>query len=434
MESLLPLVKLVVIGLLVLLNGSCTAAGFAIVRVRATQIEPLSARGEKRARIAQHVLSHLDSYLAATQLGNTITSLGLGWLGEPFVASLLEGALVSVGITQPAVITAISFAVGFAIITFLNVVLGELAPKSLAIQQSQFVTLNLARPLHLFYLLVRPVITVLNGAANALLRIVGIEPASESDIAHSEEELRLLLGRGKAFSTTGKSLLLNVMDLSSRTVREVMVPRTEVTFLSTRNTIEENIATALENQFTRYPLCEHDLDNIVGIIHLKDLYRLKGSVGPGSKLLEIKRDAMFVPETTPLEKMLNMFLARKNLMAIVVDEYGGTAGLITLENVLEEVVGEIRDEFDVEPMLVHKVSESEFIVDGTMPLHEFARMFDIVPESRDVVTVGGYAIQLLGSVPEKGATLDIGGWHTTIEAVEDRKVKSMRIKRRNGRT
>jgi CBS domain containing-hemolysin-like protein len=260
--------------------------------------------------------------------------------------------------------------------------------------------------------------------------LVGIQPGDEGDLVHSEEELRLLLSKGKAISSTGRSILLNALELRERTVREVMVPRTGIVFLSTGRTIEQNIAIALENQFTRYPLCEKSLDNVLGMIHLKDLFRLKGQQGGGEQLLAIKREMPFVPDTMPLERILNTFLAKRVLMAIAVDEYGGTAGLITLENALEELVGEIRDEFDVEPMQVQKVSDGEFVVDGSMALHDFARMFDVTPDSKDVVTLSGYVIQLLGRVPDKGVELIIGPWHGTVESLEGRKVKQLRIRRR----
>jgi CBS domain containing-hemolysin-like protein len=228
----------------------------------------------------------------------------------------------------------------------------------------------------------------------------------------------------------GKSISLKAMELRDRTVREVMVPRTSVVFLSAEKTIEENVAIALDNQYTRYPLCERNLDNILGMVHLKDLFPLKGTSGAGVRLLEIKREMLFVPETMSLEEALNTFLAKRVLMAIAVDEYGGTAGLVTLENVLEEIVGKIRDEFDVEPQMVQKVSDKEFLVDGAMPLHDFARMFEVEYETKDVVTVSGYALQLLGRVPEKGATFQMGLWSGTVDAVEKRKIKTLRIKKR----
>ena len=429
MEFFVVALKLAVVFFLVFLNGFFVAAEFAIVKVRTTQIEPLMKSGLKRAKLAYQVITHLDAYLSATQLGITLTSLGLGWLGEPFVAHLLEPIFYFLGVTSQTVVITISFAIAFLLITIFHIVLGELAPKSLAIQRAQRVTLVIAAPLHFFFVVFRPFIWVLNNSANYFLRLVGIQPVGEGDLAHSEEELRLLLSQGKNISTTSRSILLRAMELRDRTVREVMVPRTQVIFLTTEKTVEENITIALENQFTRYPLCEKDLDNILGMIHLKDLFKLKEPKGPGGQLMAIKRDLLFVPETTPLEKILNTFLKRRILMAIAVDEYGGTAGLITLENVLEELVGEIRDEFDVEPLLVQKLSENEFVVDGTMPLHDFARMFDVVPDTKDVVTLSGYAVHLLGRVPEKGASLQIAHWSGSIEAVDGKKVKQLRIKK-----
>ncbi len=429
MEILYGLFKIVSVFALVFLNGFFVAAEFAIVKVRLTQIEPLMKSGMKRAKTAHNVITHLDAYLSATQLGITLTSLGLGWMGEPFVAHMLAPLFVALGITNPTLIATTAFSVAFGIITFLHIVLGELAPKSLAIQRALRVTLGVAAPLHAFFLVFKPFIWALNSTANYFLRLVGIQPASEGDLAHSEEELRILLSKGKSISTTGRSILLRAMELRNRTVREVMVPRTQVVFLSTEKSIEENIGIAHENQFTRYPLCEKDLDNVLGMIHLKDLFKMKDPHGDGARLMEIKRDLLFVPETTPLERILNTFLAKKILMAIAVDEYGGTAGLITLENVLEELVGEIRDEFDVEPLLVQKVHDNEFLVDGTMPLHDFARMFDVVPETKDVVTLSGYAVHLLGRVPEKGASLQIAQWAGSIESVDGKKVKQLRIRK-----
>lgn len=429
MEFVYGILKIAAVLALVFLNGFFVAAEFAIVKVRSTQIDPLIKSGMKRAQLARQVITHLDAYLSATQLGITLTSLGLGWLGEPFVAHLLEPLFVAAGVVNPTLVTTISFGVAFGIITFLHIVFGELAPKSLAIQQAQRVTLAAAGPLHLFFVIFRPAIWALNGTANYFLRFVGIEPVSESDLAHSEEELRILLSQGKSISTTSRSILLRAMELRDRTVREVMVPRTQIVYLSTDKTLEECLALALDSQFTRYPLCEKDLDNILGMIHLKDLFRIKEQKGDGAQLLSIKREMLFIPETTPLERILNTFLARKVLMAIVVDEYGGTAGLVTLENVLEELVGEIRDEFDAEPLMVQKVSDAEFLVDGTMPLHDFAKVFEVVPDTKDVVTVSGYAVHLIGRVPEKGATLQLGQWHGVIESVDKKKVRQLRLRK-----
>jgi CBS domain containing-hemolysin-like protein len=429
MVILASLGKLAAVLALVLLNGFFVAAEFAIVKVRATQIEPLVKRGQRRARVAEHVITHLDTYLSATQLGITLTSLGLGWMGEPFMSTIIEDVLLWLGLSPSTLLDTFAAVAGFSCLTFLLIVLGELGPRWLAIRNAQRTTLLLSPPLRLFERVFRPVIWILNVSSGVVLRGLGITPVSDGEIAHTEEEMRLLLSRGLAISSLGRSISLNAIELRNRTVREVMVPRTSVVYLSTGASVEHNIALALENQFTRYPLCETNLDNVSGMIHLKDLFRIKGDQGPGTKLLEIKREMLFVPETMPLERILNTFLAKRVLMAIAVDEYGGTAGLVTLENVLEELVGEIRDEFDVEPMMVQKVSEAEYLVDGGMALHDFSRMFDVAPDTKDVVTVSGFAIQLLGRVPERGATLTFGGWSGTVDAVDKRKVKTLRLKK-----
>ena len=429
MDLFVTLAKVSGVFALVLLNGFFVAAEFAIVKVRATQIEPLMTGGSQRARVAHRIVMHLDAYLSATQLGITVASLGLGWLGEPFVAGLIRPVVAVLGIQQEAVINTLALVLGFSVITACTIILGELAPKWIAIQNAEKISLAVARPLHLFFLIFRPFIWLLNRGGNAVMDLMGMTPPTGGDISHSEEELRLLLSRQKNFSSTGRNILLNVLELQNRTVREIMVPRTSIVYLSTTKSLAENMAIALESQFTRFPLCDRSLDNILGMIHLKDLIKLKGEGGAGTRLVDMKREMLFAPETMPLERILSTILAKRVLMAIAVDEYGGTAGLVTLENVLEELVGDIRDEFDVESLPVQKVSDSEFLVDGTMPLHDFARMFDVRPRSKDVVTVSGYVIQIVGKVPDKGTTFRIGRWNGSVEAMDRRKVKTVRIRK-----
>jgi CBS domain containing-hemolysin-like protein len=423
------IMKLAGVLLIVALNAFFVAAEFAIVKVRGTQIEPLARAGVARARIAQSILLHLDTYLSACQLGVTMTSLALGWVGEPFVARLIEPLLGLVSVSGSAVVQGVSFAVGFALITYVHIVLGEQAPKWLAIQRAQEATLFVARPLSLFLTVFRPFIWLLNTSTIRVLRLLGFRMKVEGEGAQSEEEIRLLLSRGKSLSSVGRAISLRAIELRDRTAREVMVPRTAIMYLSVRKPIEENIASALEHQFTRYPLCDGSLDQVVGMIHLKDLFKLKGATGSGSALLDIRREMLFVPETTPLEKMLNTFLAKRVLMAMAVDEYGGTAGLVTLENVLEELVGEIRDEFDVETGDVQRISENESLVDGAMSLHDFSRTFGLTIESGEVVTAGGYVVQLLGRMPERGAHVRIGPWLATVDAVAGRRIRTIRLAR-----
>jgi CBS domain containing-hemolysin-like protein len=413
---------------IVFLNGFFVAAEFAIVKIRSTQIESLVREGSARARIAQHITSHLDIYLSSCQLGVTMTSLGLGWVGEPFVARLLEPVLGFFGAGGALVHTA-SFVLGFALITFLHIVMGEQAPKWVAIQHTRRTTLAIARPLDLFTRVFRPAIVVLNASAKLFLKMLGVKPVGDGDLAQSEEELRIILSKGKALTSMGKSISLRAMRLRDRMVREIMVPRTSVVFLSAEGSIEENVARAIENQFTRYPLCEKNLDNVLGMIHIKDLFRLQAERGSGSRLLEIRREVLFVPETMVLEEILTLFLTKRILMAVAVDEYGGTAGMVTLEDVLEELVGDIRDEFDVESGPAQKISDTEYLIDGSMPLREFAAQFGILAVSEDVVTVSGYVFQALGRIPERGTPVPLGKWQGVVEAVERRKVKTLRVTR-----
>ncbi|MGA9121269.1 MAG: hemolysin family protein [Bacteroidota bacterium] len=414
---------------LVIANGFFVAAEIAIVKVRTTQIEPLVRDGVRQAKLAHHVVTHLDTYLSATQLGITFASLGLGWLGEPFVAHFLETFLFWFGIqTTPWVIN-LAAILGFVAITYLLIVFGELVPRLLALQNADQFTLAFSKPLHVFFLVFRPFINILNRSAVLILRWMGIAPVREGDAMHSEEELRILLSRGLKTSSIGRAISLNAIELRSRSIREIMIPRTSVVFLSTTKSLEMNIAIALENQFTRYPLCEKDLDHVLGMVHLQELFRLKGQQGSGDRLVEIKREMLFVPETMNLDRLLSVFLTKRKLMATVVDEYGGTAGLITLENVLEELVGDIHDEFDTEQSAVKKVGEGEYVVDGSMSLHDFSRMFDVVPDSRDVVTISGYVLQLLGRVPEIGATFTLGRWQGTVETLDGKRVRTLRLRR-----
>ncbi len=413
---------------LILANGFFVAAEFAIVTVRSTQLEPLIRDGVRRAKLAHHLVTHLDMYLSATQLGITFSSLGLGWLGEPFVSRLITGLFALVGIEAVPWVASVITIIGFVLVTFFLIVFGELAPRFLAIRFSDKFTLSIARPLHVFYLVFRPFIRLLNRSAAVILQLVGITPAREAQLAHSEEELRILVSRGLKTSPLGRAISLNALELRSRSIREIMVPRTSVVFLSTTKSLEDNIALAIENQYTRYPLCEKDLDHILGMVHLQELFRLKGESGSGERLVEVKRDIPSVPETMNLERLLNVFLTKRSLMAVVVDEYGGTAGLITLQNVLEELVGDIRDEFDSDQPEVRKIADGEYIIDAAMSLHDFSRMFDVQPLSGDVVTVSGFVIQLLGRVPEKGATFGFGRWAGVVESMDRKRVKSLRLK------
>ncbi len=416
---------------LVLLNGFFVAAEFAIVKVRASQLEALEQEGNKRAGHALKAVHQLDAYLSATQLGITLASLGLGWVGEPYLARMLQPLFFLVGVESDSVVRTGSFIFAFSTITVLHIVLGELAPKSLAIRKPVGTTMAVAAPLGWFYVLFKPAIWCLNGAANMLLRYVfKIQPASEHELAHSEEELRVILAESeKAQEVTplGKELLMNALDLKERVVRDITTPRGEVIFLDTEDSFEKNLDRALESRHTRFPLCRAHLDETIGLVHIKDLLKLVRQSNPN--LESIKRDLHNVPEMMPLEKLLAFFLSRHTHIALVVDEFGGTAGIVTLDNVLEELVGEIQDEFDTLKPELRKVAQNEFSVDGSLGIYELNEMLGLELESNDVSTVGGYITQLIGHLPRGGEKARVEDFEVTITKADGRRVHEVHFKR-----
>ena len=414
---------------LVLLNGFFVASEFAIVKVRDSQLGELARQGVKRAAGAQHVIAHLDAYLSATQLGITLASLGLGWLGEPFLAHMLRPVFALAGVSSGAVITAVSFALAFAIITFLHIVLGELAPKSLAIRKPVPTTLWVSRPLELFHTLFRPAIWLLNGAANLLLKhLFRLEPVTEHEFAHSEEELRLLLAeseRARALSARGSEISARAFGLRHLTVRDITIPRPSAVFLEAQDSIENNVRHAKRSGHTRFPLCREHLDDAIGLIHIKDLIVPDGE--PTPDLASIRRELLRVPEMMSLERLLDLFLTSHSQMALVLDEFGGAAGIVTLEDVMEELVGEIQDEFDAEPPPLQRTSATEFTVRGHLPLHELGQLTGLELESEEVTTVGGYITQLMGHFPEEGESTRIAHYRAIVIKCDGPRVQWIRF-------
>lgn len=426
--------RLFAVFLLVVLNGFFVAAEFSIVKVRASQLLALEQKGSSRAKRARKVVDQLDAYLSATQLGITIASIGLGWIGEPAVASLIEPAIGPLTGDNTALLHTISFALSFAIITFLHIVFGELAPKSIAIQKSTGTTMAIAQPLRVFYFIFRPAIWALNGTANALLRLVGIQ-ANPNELAHSEEELRILLaesGKARTLSKRRAEILTGVLDLRERSVSEIMVPRYQMTALSTSATLGENVAIARESGYTRFPLARNgNVDDIVGMVHLKDLVWYTQTAPPDATVTALRRDILIVPDSLPAERLLNRFLARRAHMALVLDEYGGTAGIVTLEDVIEEFLGEIQDEFDTdEATLINTISDHEWLIDGTTPIHRVAELLEIDLESEEVSTFGGYLVEQLGRVPPPGTEVDLPGHKAVVRTADRKRVKSIHVTRK----
>jgi len=423
--------KLLAVLALVALNGFFVAAEFALVKVRATQLDGLIAEGNRNARLAKSITANLDAYLSACQLGITLASLALGWIGEPVIGRLLEPSLFKLGVHSEQVLHGISIAVAFSIITTLHITLGEQAPKILAIQKAVPATLFISRPLRVFYLIFKPAIAFLNVASNWLLRVVfRTEPAGEHELAHSEEELRAILAESaehEEVTQLGKELLINALDFRERVVRDITTPRGEVVFLNTEDTFDENLKVAIESKHTRFPLCEAHLDQTVGLVHVKDLIRIARDEKP--ELLAIKREVNVIPEMMPLEKLLPFFLQRHTHIAVVVDEFGGTTGIVTLDNVLEELVGDIQDEFDREAPELRKLSEDEFDVEGSLGLYELKDLVGLELESEDVSTIGGYVTAQIGHLPKKGEQTKIEEYLVTIVATDGRRVEKLHFKR-----
>ncbi len=435
-EIPMTILQLAAVPLLVLLNGFFVAAEFALVKIRDTQLETLVSRGHRRAKVARRIVRNLDAALSSTQLGITLASLGLGWVGKPVFASLLAPVLKYLHV-DPAQADWIAFAVGFTVITFLHIVAGELAPKSLAIQKPLATSLWIAQPLHWFYILFYPLIWVLNHAAFWLLRRCGLQPVSESELAHSEEEIRLLLAQTRRHTngpSLGQDIALNAFALRQRRVREVMRPRHEIVPLNTEATIAECLALARRTRYSRFPLCEGgNLDKTLGVVNSKDLVDIGQEAERGGDLAAVARKIIFVPETARLEKLLALFLQRKLHLGLVVDEYGGTVGLVTLENVLEELVGPIEDEFDHEEPPVRRTGEYTWELNGSLPAHKLGELVgERFDETAGVSTVSGLMTRRLGRFPRVSDAVTFGAWEARVEEMNGTQVVRLKLIRRAG--
>lgn len=432
--------KLVAVLVLVLLNGFFVAAEFALVKIRDSQLRPLIAKGHRRARIAQTILSNLDSSLSACQLGITLASLGLGWIGEPVFEALLQPILDLVGITTANLgagaerfrhIAAV--VVGFGSMTFLHIVVGEQAPKWMAIQRPLPTSLWVVQPLQWFHTLSFPFIWLLNHSSLWFLRQLGLQAGSEHESAHSDDELRILFADAqtqRGSTALGRSIVMNALDLKDRIAREVMRPRSQIAFLSTELSIAACLDIAEKTRFSRLPLCEAgDLDRTVGVLHIKDLYSLRSQVTSGRELRKAARKLVYIPETARLETLLQIFLDRKLHFAIVVDEYGGTTGMVTLENILEELVGQIQDEFDLEKAPVVQLGRDLWEVQGQLPLHDFAELVSETVEAEDVATVSGWVTRQLGGFPRKGDVLRVGAYELKVEESDGHLVSRLILRR-----
>lgn len=426
------LLKLLGVIALVLLNGFFVAAELALVKIRDTQIETLVVEGNRRARIVRRLLRNLEAAISATQLGITLASLGLGILVEPVFGALLDPVFNWLQVESNTVRHTATILAGFLINSFLLIVVGELAPKAIAIRQTVLVALWTARPLSLFARLTFPFVWLLNRSSLWLLKQIGIEPASEAERVHSEEELRLLFAgtqRHSGATRFGRDIVLNALDLRQRIVREVMRPRQEIVGLDTEAGIAECLDVAEKSRYSRFPLCEAgNLDKTLGVVHIKDLFAARMKARTGADLAAYARKLIYVPETARLEKLLQLFLDRKLHYAIVVDEYGGTTGMVTLENILEELVGQIQDEFDQEKPLLIKTGPQAYELAGALPLHELSELVHEALQEEGVTTVSGWVTHRLGGFPKAGDVLSVGHHQLRVEEVDGMRVAKLKLK------
>jgi CBS domain containing-hemolysin-like protein len=406
----MPLWYLLLAVLFILANGFFVAAEFAMVKVRPTQLAELAAQGSMRAKMARKLTKHLDAYLSATQLGITLASLALGWVGEPAIAQLILPLFLNTGAAAPALAHSIAATIAFAIISALHIVIGELAPKSVAIQKAVGTALWVAHPLRVFYVVMFPAIWLLNGVSNAILRVFGLRNASETDAVHSPEELRMILASSEkagVLSEENREIIEGVFQFSKRTARQIMVPRTDVAVLSIAKSIEDNLEIIRTTRHTRYPLCETTLDQTVGLIHVKDLL-LAQLRGPGRGLAELKREMLFIPENSTVDALLSQMIEHKTHMAVVLDEYGGASGIVSLENITEELFGQIQDEFDRERPEIEPLGNGRYRVRGDYLIEDLADRLKIDVGEPDEETVGGYVAARLGREPLPGDRCELG--------------------------
>ncbi|MEK4487101.1 hemolysin family protein [Psychrobacillus sp. FSL H8-0484] len=389
-------IRLTAFAVLIALTAFFVASEFAIVKVRTTRIDQLIAEGNKKALNAKKLVSNLDEYLSACQLGITITALGLGWLGEPTVEALLHPAFEYFELPE-SVSSILSFIIAFSLVTYIHVVVGELTPKTFAIQQAEAITLAVAKPLIIFDKLMYPVIKGMNGSARFLaVRVFGLKSVSESEVAHSEEELRMILSesyKGGEINQAEYKYVNKIFEFDDRIAKEIMVPRTEIISIDKDLTLNEVFELIGVEQYTRYPVTDGDKDHIIGLVNMKNLLTayIKDPANASTRVIDYMQSIIRVIENMPIADLLLKIQRERIHMAILMDEYGGTSGLVTIEDIIEEIVGDIRDEFDTDELPeVQKVAENHYIVDAKMLIGNVNDLLGIDIDEEDIDTIGGW--------------------------------------------
>ncbi len=415
------------VAFLVFLNGFFVAAEFAIVKARGSRIGALAQQGHRRAGIARHMTSNLDAYLSACQLGITLVSLGLGWIGGPTIADGLATAFA--GRIPESMLHPLAFALAFSFIAILHIVLGELIPKSLAIRKSEGVALVTAMPLHWFYRVMYPFIRLLDGLANRLLRLLGTEPASVTESAHTEDEIRILVkesNKSGHIDNTELALVHNVFDFGDTTAREIMIPRTEMVCLYADRPFHENMRIVVEEKHTRYPVCYGGKDHVIGMVHIKDLLDTSGA----TDLRPYVRPIMKVPESMAISQLMKALQRKRSYMTLLIDEYGGTAGLVTFEDIIEELVGEVHDEFDEERARIEKRDPDTFSIDGLLLIEDVNEYFAVAIDNDVYDTIGGWMYANVESPPRPQQKVVVGEFEFVVEETENLRVSRILVRRR----
>ncbi len=427
--------NLVFIAILIALTAFFVTSEFAIVKIRSSRIDQLIQEGRRSAVAAKKIITNLDEYLSACQLGITITALGLGWVGESTFERIFLTFFSDIDLPS-SVSNLLSFGIAFAIITFLHVVVGELAPKTIAIQKAEAIALSFARPLIWFYKLMYPFIWTLNGSAQLITRMFGLKPAKESDIAHSEEELRIILSESYKSGEINQSeykYVNKIFDFDDKIAKEIMVPRTEIVTLSKDDSLENVLNVIKDEKYTRYPIIDGDKDHIIGLINIKEV--LTGIVSSNHNdpitLEHFIRPIIRVIDTIPVRELLVKMQKERIHMAVLMDEYGGTSGLVTVEDIIEEIVGDIQDEFDHDEVpLIQKINDEHYIIDSKVLLEEINELLGINIVDQDIDTVGGWILTENFEAKE-GDSVFFHDYEFKIIEMEDHHIKYIEVTKMN---
>ncbi len=433
-DTLVIILNLLAMIGLVAANGFFVATEFALVSVRRSRIDALVSEGNRRAVPVLSAIKDLDGYIAATQLGITISSIGLGWIGEPALAKLLDPVLESIVPHSLAVISThtISFIIAFAIVTFLHVVFGELAPKSYALQYPEKTSMAVAVPTTIFLKIFKPIIYSMNATGQFFLRLIGVQPAAEHSLVYSEEELRLIVAasrRGGELADVEEEIIRRAFVFHDYAADEIMVPRTEILAIPVDANIDEVQDVLSSGKFGRYPVYDQTIDDIVGIVYVKDLFPiLTGRVNVDEfNIRALVRPALPVPTTIPIDTLLNVMKRERTHVAILVDEYGGTAGMVTLEDIVERLLGDIPDEFESPESQTQVQPDGSRLVSGLTLLSDVNEELGLHLEAEDNNTIGGYVFSKIGHLPETGDSVNIGPYIIRVEELDNLRIAELRF-------